>query len=274
MGNVQTISQSVKLEQISKHTIEEYNKNVNETNTTMTQLNDQRVDIGSSINCTIKVNQTALQDGTVQVKLDQQAMFNRKDQVKEDLKTAAGNEINSKFESWGTTWGTKSKVKSDVSTIIEDIVEETWTNENINQTTTDVIQISSQEFKVGFLKCYKGQPPITIDQNATQTLVVNSMLNQIVEKASENEKIRSLQTTSDAKNILDVKGTLGDAGRAISSIVGSIGDIIGGPLMSFVVFAGIALIVALGVFLMLGQSPAGQNAIRSASGGGAGPTQF
>lgn len=274
MGNTQTISQSVKLEQISKKTVDEYNLNLQKTNTDMTQINVQEVDIGASLGCTIKVSQKALQDGEISTGIDTDIMFDRKDQVKEDLQTASAAEIDSKFESWGTTWGTKSKVKSEVSTIIEDIVEETWTNENINETTTNLIQITGQKFNVGVLQCYKGQPPITIDQNASQTLVVNSLLNQIVQKASENEKIKTLKVTADSKNILDVKGTLGDAGRAISGIVGSIGDIIGGPLMSFVIFAGIALIVALGVFLMLGQSPAGQNAIRSASSGGMGPTQF
>jgi len=274
MGNTQTISQSVKLEQISKKTVDEYNKNLQETNTSMTQFNGQEVDIGASFGCTINISQTALQDGEITTGLDTDIMFERKDQVKEDLQTAAAGEIDSKFESWGTTWGTQSKVKSDVSTIIEDIVDETWTNENISKTTTDMVQVTGQKFTIGAMKCYEGQPPITIDQNASQTLVVNSLLNQIVQKASENEKITSLQVTSDAKNVLDVKGTLGDFGRGLTSTIGAVGDIVGGPLMSFVIFAGIALIVALGVFLMLGQSPAGQNAIRSATSGGMGPTQF
>lgn len=274
MGNIQTISQSVKLEQISKKTIDEYTKNLLETKTNMTQILVQEVDIGVSSGCTFDVSLDANQNAKIDTNINTDTMFERKDQVKEDLQTASGTEIDSKFESWGTTWGTKSKVKSDVSTIIEDIVDETWTVENINKTTTNLIQITGQKFNVGAIQCYEGQPPITIDQKATQTLVVKSLLNQIVKKASENDKIKKLKVTADSKNILDIKGTLGDAGRAISGIVDSIGDIFGGPLMSSIIFAGIALIVALGVFLMLGQSPAGQNAIRSASGGGMGPTEF
>ena len=123
------------------------------------------------------------------------------------------------------------------------------------------------------MSCYEGQPTHNFSQHDPQELVVNQLMNQMVQKASEYDKIKTLTTTSDAKNTLDVKGTLGDAGRAVSSVVGSIGAIVGGPLMSSVIFAGIALIVALGVFMMLGQSPAGQNAIRTASGG-MGPTKF
>lgn len=273
MGNSQTISQSVKLEQISKRTVDEYNLNKNRAEINQTQILSQDATLSGIDNCTFDFSQIANQSAEVDMTLDVDAMFERKDQVKEEFQTAAAGEIDSKFESWGTTWGTKSAVKSDVSTIIEDIVDETWTSENIQETSTNQVQIVDGKYEINGMSCYEGQPTQNFSQNATQELVVNQLMNQMVQKASENEKIKTLTTTSDAKNTLDVKGTLGDAGRAVSSVVGSIGAIVGGPLMSSVIFAGIALIVALGVFMMLGQSPAGQNAIRTASGG-MGPTKF
>lgn len=273
MGNTQTISQSVKLEQISKKTVDEYNLNKNTTNITQTQILSQDATLSGIDNCTYDFSQIANQSAKVDVNLDSDAMFERKDQVKEDFQTAAAGEIDSKFESWGTTWGTKSDVKSDVSTIIEEIVEETWTSENIQTTAANQVQILNGKYEITGMSCYEGQPTQNFSQNATQELVVNQIMNQMVQKASEYEKIKSLTTTSEAKNIIDVKGTLGDAGRAVSGALDSIGKIITGPLMSSIVFAGIALIVALVVFMMLGQSPAGQNAIRTASSG-VGPTQL
>ena len=278
MGNTQTISQSVKLEQLNKKVVDEYTENRKEVDINQTQINSLSAELVGVEGCTFDFSQTAQQGTEVDQEINSDVMFKSKNTVAEELKTAAAADIDAKFESWGTTWGTKSKIKSDVSTKITDIVDETWTLKNIEDVSTNQVQIQNGKYVITGMKCYEGQPTQKFTQNATQELVVKQLLQQMIDKASEDEQIRTLTTSSDSANVLDVKGTLGDAGRAISSIVGSIGDIIGGPLMSFVVFAGIALVVALGVFLMLGQSEAGQNAIRSVSGGGGGggmpPTEF
>ena len=261
MGNTQTISQSVKLEQINQKIVDEYNENKNKADLMQTQILSQEADLTGIVNCSFDFSQTAQQGAEVDQSIDAQAMFDRKDKVAEELKVAAAAEIDSKFESWGTTWGTSSKVKTDVSTKIINIVDETWTNKNIQEANANQVQIINGKYTINGMTCYEGQPTLKFTQDATQELIINQLMNQIIEKASEDEQIRSLTTSSDSKNSLDVKGTLGDAGRALTGIVGSIGNIVGGPLMSSVIFAGIALIVALGVFLLLGTSPAGQSAI-------------
>ncbi len=93
MGNTQTISQSVKLEQISKKTVDEYNLNKNTANINQVQILSQDATLSGIENCTFDFSQIANQSAKVDMNLDADAMFERKDTVKAEFKTAADGEF-------------------------------------------------------------------------------------------------------------------------------------------------------------------------------------
>ena len=271
MGNVTSIDKTLKISQISKDITKTDIKNKQDVAAETIQTVNQEVKFAKSSvieGCDINIANTVDLDVTVSSVLDVDTIVESRGKVANKLAANANTFIENNYESLNTAFGNKQKMKESVSQEVENITKNVFKKENIQKVMNKAIQLVGQKVVFrGVIICNE-DGKIDVEQNVAAKIVMDTLLRDVTSQLKETDVYNELEIDSMSSAKSENTGLLGDLGRAWTSVIDSVGGIVTGPLMSLVVFAGSGLIVALVVFLLLGQSPAGQNAIRSTTGAG------
>lgn len=255
MGNSASIEKTLNTSAITKNISETSIKNKANVNSESIQMSEQTVEFaGYTEGCDINIAQTADLEVESSTNLDVESIVNSRSDIASKLKIESNTYVDRQTESLSTAWGNKAKLKERISQEIENITKNVFTKENVTNVVNKAVQVTKQGIKFGGVIVCKEDGSIDVEQNATAKIVVDTLIRDVTDLMYESKVFNDmgLKTTTGASS--KDTGIIGDAGRAISSIIGAIT----GPILAIIV---IAVILLIGLIFMFRQK-------RKGNGGG------
>lgn len=253
MGNSASTRNFIQNNVTMKMTQEFVSKNIAKTTTNTTNLNYSKIDIGYAKNCPVTQKQSIFN----KIEIDSNLNDTSLNELKNELTTALDNTVSQNTElingAFNVTGGNNTSAINDVRSNINMVLTNTINKTNINKVVNDTFNQNTGEIKYLFCE----DSPITVDQNIVSNIIARNILYTVGQALSQNEVLARVINEADQKAKQQNQG--------LNDIIDSIGKAITGPIgisIGGVVLFCCILIIAV---IVLGMSPAGQNAAKKLS---------
>jgi len=228
-------------------------------------IQEMNIMVGTSHpGCKITAGQTIKSSVECEGEFKPQNIVDMKDEIANDLKQAAAQEIETKGDMFQT-----ASVESDVSTKvdqeIQNIVDTQITTENVNTVAATSVNIQTNGLTV--VNCYD---TIDYSQNITAQVTAKAITQSLTQAIMDSTVLNGIVADLDQSS--STKG--GGLGGVFESIGTMFSNMFGGGGMYVSMASSSFLCVVIAGFVMIALSDAGQNAIKTGANSAAGPKLF
>lgn len=241
MGNAQTIEKSLSTSAITKNISETNITNKADVNSESIQISEQTVKFdGITEGCDINIIQKSDLEVESSTNLDVDSIVNSRSDIASKLKIESNTYVDRQTESLSTAWGNKAKLKERISQEIENITKNVFTKENVTKVVNKAVQITKQNiiFGPGSVTICREDGTIDVEQNVAAKIVVDTLIRDVTNLMMESKVYNDMGLKTTTANTSKDTGIIGDAGRAIASVIGAIT----GPIIAIIAVIILAII--------------------------------
>lgn len=255
-GTESKVENVFKMKSLTQKIFKQSTKNIQSCDASGVNIQEMEIAIGTSHpGCPITAGQNIESSVECQGDFKPENIVDMKDEIANDLKQAAQQEIEAKGDMFQT-----AKVKSDVSTNVEqeiqNIVDTEITTENVNTVAASSVNIQSG--KITIVNCYD---EVDFTQNIQAQVTAKAITQSLTKSISDSTVLNGI--AADLETTTTTKG--GGLGGVFESIGTMFGNMFGGGGMYVSASSSSFLCVLVAGVVVLGMSDAGQNAIRNGS---------
>lgn len=234
---------------ITMKTVQSYvDTNILTTETRTTNLNYADVNILNGDGCPISIKQSIFNAITVNQNLDEESIQDLQNSLSSDLQNTATQNAELINGAFNITGGNDTTAVNDVKNSIDVVVKSEITKSKIQKIVNDSFNQNSG--KVTMIFCRNS--PISVDQSIVSNVISQNILHTLGQSLAKNETIAKVVSAADQKAKQQNEG--------LNNIIDSIGKAITGPIgisIGGLILCCCIIIIAV---VVLGMSPAGQNA--------------
>ena len=264
-GTTQTVENVFKMKSLTQKIFKQSTTNIQTCDASGINIQEMNIMVGTSHpGCKITAGQTIKSSVECEGEFKPQNIVDMKDEIANDLKQAASQDIETKGDMFQT-----AKVQSDVSTKVEqeiqNIVDTQITTENVNTVAATSVNIQSGELTI--VNCYD---EVDFSQNITAQVTAKAITQTLTKAIMDSTVLNGIATDLDQSS--STKG--GGLGGVFESIGTMFSNMFGGGGMYVSMASSSFLCVVIAGFVMIALSDAGQNAIKTGANSAAGPKLF
>lgn len=259
-------SQSIKNTLNIKSTTKMLTKTVTETKTSASAACDQaqklKVKLKNVVGCDMDVNQVAACDVTASAAVSVSTLSAAKNKVMEDMKAKTKAALDKSTQAGNFQFGDRSNVDTEVNKELETIIQDEFEEKNLTEIVATSSQVQDGELEVDGYDCTMGGQ-IKWNQNMAAQVAATAVMDKITKRITESDVTKKVKAEIDSKSKSEAGGAaqvVDSVGGAVSSVIGAAGMAAYAPIIACVCCVMILAIVGM----VMGKSPAGQNAIRRA----------
>ena len=264
-GTTQTVENVFKMKSLTQKIFKQSTTNIQTCDASGINIQEMNIMVGTSHpGCKITAGQTIKSSVECEGEFKPQNIVDMKDEIANDLKQAASQDIETKGDMFQT-----ASVESDVSTKvdqeIQNIVDTQITTENVNTVAATSVNIQTNGLTV--VNCYD---TIDYSQNITAQVTAKAITQSLTQAIMDSTVLNGIVADLDQSS--STKG--GGLGGVFESIGTMFSNMFGGGGMYVSMASSSFLCVVIAGFVMIALSDAGQNAIKTGANSAAGPKLF
>ena len=260
----QSIDNTFNMSTLSQNIFEQVSKTATSTTASGTNIQDLTLNIMNLDGCTVSTGQKITAKTMSSSTFDSSSTANIKNVITNDLQAAATSALERNTE-MGSELGqllggdTNQDISSEVNMQIENLVKNTITEETLNSTVAEQVNIQGTVLNIG--NCTDSD--IKVDQDIVADVAATSITNMVRNAIASNEVLNTMAATADSSATSKAGGIAG----ILDSIFAGVADVIGtsqqGAMAASAASVCCVCVLVIGLAVMF-MSPAGQNMGRNA----------
>ena len=255
-GGSQTINQTFDMSAINKSIYEQTTINSNSSMAAQANIQSMQIDLRNIVACKTTVTQSVDASASASSELDTKQTTAIKNAITTEMQAAVQAQVDKVTEAGNFQFGDKQNVNQSLTLAVENVIKNSIITENINKAVAEQVTIQDGVYTVDGYDCTLGGE-INYNQDITAQVVANIVTKNLSDSIAETEVFNDLQAAADAAATSENKG--------IPDIIDSIGEMLAGPL-KWIALACVCCVCVLVIgAVVMGMSPAGQNATRNMS---------
>lgn len=254
-GGSQTINQTFDMSAINKSIYEQTTINSNSSMAAQANIQSMQIDLRNIVACTTNISQTVNASASASSTLENDQTTAIKNAITTDMQAAVQAQVDKVTEAGNFQFGDKQNVNQSLTLAVENIISNSIITENINNAVAEQVTIQDGVYTIDGYDCTLGGE-INYSQDITAQVVANIVTKNLSDAIAESDVLNDLQAAADAAAKTENKG--------IADIIDSIGEMLAGPLKWIALACVMCVCVLVIGAVVMGLSPAGQNATRNA----------
>jgi len=260
-GTEHSVENVFNMKSLTQKIFKQSTTNIQTCDASGVNIQEMKIVVGTAHKgCPITAGQSIKSSVECEGEFKPQNIVDMKDEIANDLKQAASQDIETKGDMFQT-----AKVQSDVSTKvdqeIQNIVDTQITTENVNAVAASSVNIQSGELTI--VNCYD---EVDFNQNITAQVTAKAITQTLTKSIMDSTVLNGIAADLDQTSV--TKG--GGLGGVFESIGTMFSNMFGGGGMYVSASSSCFLCVLVAGFVAIAMSDAGQNAIRNGSKAAAG----
>ena len=259
-NNEQNISQYFNLSAINQSIYEQYTKN--QTTSLASQANIQSMDVvmKNVVGCTSTFRQDIDASASSSSTLTNEQATAIKNAITTEMIAGVKAQIDKVTEFGNFQYGDEANISSDLNLEIQNIISNSVNVENINSAIAEQVSIQDKKITIDGYNCLEAGE-INFTQDISAQLVATLITNNLTNSIASSELLNKLKADVDAASKVENKG--------FADLVTSFFDGLTGPMKYALLASVIGCCLLVVMVVVMGLSPAGQNATRNLSKAGA-----
>jgi len=254
-GGSQSINQTFDMSAINTSVYEQTTINKNTSMAAQANIQNMEIHMKNIVACTTNVTQTVNATASASSELTDDQTTAIKNAITTEMQAAVKAQLEKVTEAGNFQFGDKQNMSQSLKLAIENTVKNSIVKENINKAVADQVTIQDGVYTIDGYDCTLGGE-INYTQDITAQVVANIVTKNLTDTIASTEVFNQLQAAADAAGKTENKG--------IADIIDSIGEMLAGPL-KWIALACVCCVCVLVIgAVVMGMSPAGQNATRNA----------
>ena len=254
-GGSQSINQTFDLSAINTSIYEQTTINSNSSMAAQANIQNMQVDMRNIVGCTATFGQTVNASASASSELTDDQTTAIKNAITTEMQAAVKAQLEKVTEAGNFQFGDKQNMSQSLKLAIENTVKNSIVTENINKAVADQVTIQDGVYTIDGYDCTLGGE-INYTQDITAQVVANIVTKNLSDSIATTEVFNQLQAAADAAGKTENKG--------IADIIDSIFEGLAGPLKWIALACVMCVCVLVIGAVVMGMSPAGQNATRNA----------
>lgn len=254
-GGSQKINQTFDMSAINKSIYEQTTINSNSSMAAQANIQTMRIDMRNIVGCTTNIIQNVNASASASSELDNKQTTAIKNAITTEMQAAVQAQVDKVTEAGNLQFGDKQNVNQSLNLEVENIIKNSIITENINKAVAEQATIQDGIYTIDGYDCTLGGE-INYTQDITAQVVANILTKNLSDSIAESDILNDLQAAADAAAASENKG--------IADIIDSIGEMLAGPLKWIALACVMCVCVLVIGAVVMGLSPAGQNATRNA----------
>ena len=254
-GGSQTINQTFDMSAINKSIYEQTTINSNSSMAAQANIQSMQIDLRNIVACTTNISQTVNASASASSTLENDQTTAIKNAITTEMQAAVQAQVEKVTEAGNFQFGDKQNVNQSLTLAVENIISNSIITENINNAVAEQVTIQDGVYTIDGYDCTLGGE-INYSQDITAQVVANIVTKNLSDAIAESDVLNDLQAAADAAAKTENKG--------IADIIDSIGEMLAGPLKWIALACVMCVCVLVIGAVVMGLSPAGQNATRNA----------
>jgi len=259
-GGSQTISQRFNLSAINQSIYEQTTINKSTSLAAQTNIQSMDVQLRNVIGCDATFIQNINAEVSSSSTIDSVQTTAIKNAISTELTAAVGAQIEKATEAGNFQFGDKQNVNQNVTLEIQNIIDNSVVTENINNAISEQVSVQDKLIVIDGYDCREGGQ-INFEQDITAQVVADVVTKNLTDALSSSDLINQLSAAADASQKSENKG--------IADIVRSFFEGLTGPMKYALIASVVCCCMVVVLVIVMGLSPAGQNATRNLSKAGA-----
>tara|TARA_B110001450_G_scaffold77948_1_gene74056 strand:- start:45 stop:842 length:798 start_codon:yes stop_codon:yes gene_type:complete len=255
-GGSQSINQTFDMSAINKSVYEQTTINENTATASQANIQSMQIDMKNIVGCTTNITQNVTAEVNANSELTNDQTTAIKTAITTEMQAAVEAQLEKVTEAGNFQFGDKQNMNQSLALAIENTVKNSIITENINKAVGEQVTIQDGIYTIDGYDCTLGGE-INYSQDITAQVVASIVTKNLSDSIASTEVFNDLQAAADAAGKTENKG--------IADIIDSIGDLLAGPL-KWIALACVCCVCVLVIgAVVMGMSPAGQNATRNMS---------
>jgi hypothetical protein len=254
-GGSQKINQTFDMSAINKSIYEQTTINSNSSMAAQANIQNMEVHLKNIVACTTTITQTVNASASASSELDNTQTTAIKNAITTEMQAAVQAQVDKVTEAGNLQFGDKQNVNQSLNLEVENIIKNSIVTENINKAVAEQVTIQDGIYTIDGYDCTLGGE-INYTQDITAQVVANIVTKNLTDSIAQSDILNDLQAAADAAAASENKG--------IADIIDSIGEMLAGPLKWIALACVMCVCVLVIGAVVMGMSPAGQNATRNA----------
>ena len=255
-GGNQKISQTFDMSAINQSIYQQTTLNQNSSIASQANINTMNLDMRNIVGCTTNVLQNIDATASSSSTLNNTQTTAIKNAITTEMQAAVKAQIDKVTEAGNFQFGDKQSVNQEVTLAVQNIIENTIVTENINAAVAEQVSINDGVYTIDGYDCtISGE--INYTQDITAQVVATVVTTNLTDAIAESDILNQLQAAADAAAKTENKG--------IADIINSIFEGLTGWMKYIAIASVVCCCMVVVLAVVMGLSPAGQNATRNMS---------
>jgi hypothetical protein len=259
-GGEQKINQAFDMSAINQSIYEQTTKNKSTSLAAQTNLQSMDVQLRNVIGCDATFKQNINAEASSSSTLINQQTTEIKNAITTEMTAAVEAQIEKVTETGNFQFGDEQNVSQELKLEIQNIIDNSVITENINEAIAEQVSIQDKLITIDGMDCREGGS-INFEQDITAQVVANIITNNLTDAIASSDLLNQLSAAADASQKTENKG--------FADIIGTFFEGLTGPMKYAMIASVVCCCMIVVLAVVMGLSPAGQNATRNLSKAGA-----
>jgi len=260
-GGSQTINQTFDMSILNESIYQQTTINQSTSIASQANINTMNIDMRNIVGCTANVIQNIDATASSSSTLTNQQTTEIKNAITNEMQAAVQAQVEKVTEAGNFQFGDEQNVNQELILAVENVISNSIITENINDSIAEQVSINDGIYTIDGYDCtISGE--INFTQDITAQVVATLVTKNLTEAIASNDVLNQLQAAADAAAKTENKG--------IADIVSAFFEGLTGPMKYAMIASVVCCCLLIVLLVVMGMSPAGQNATRNLSKAGAG----
>jgi len=255
-GGKQTINQTFDMSALNKSIYEQTTINSNSSMAAQANIQSMQIDLRNIVACTTNISQTVNASASASSTLENDQTTAIKNAITTEMQAAVQAQVDKVTEAGNFQFGDKQNVNQNVILAVQNVIENSIVTENINEAVAEQVTIQDGVYTIDGYDCTLGGE-INYSQDITAQVVANIVTKNLTDSIAQSDVLNQLQAAADAATKTENKG--------IADIINSIFEGLTGWMKYIAIASVVCCCMVVILAVVMGLSPAGQNATRNMS---------
>jgi len=259
-GGEQSINQAFDMSAINRSIYEQTTINKNTSLAAQTNIQSMDVQLRNVIGCDATFKQNINAEASSSSTLINQQTTEIMNAITTEMTAAVQAQIEKVTETGNFQFGDEQNVSQELTLEIQNIIDNSVITENINEAIAEQVSIQDKLITIDGMDCREGGS-INFEQDITAQVVANIITNNLTDAISSSDLLNQLSAAAEASQKTENKG--------FADIITSFFEGLTGPMKYAMIASVVCCCMIVVLAVVMGLSPAGQNATRNLSKAGA-----
>ena len=255
-GGSQTINQTFDMSALNKSIYEQTTINSNSSMAAQANIQSMQIDLRNIVACTTNISQTVNASASASSTLENDQTTAIKNAITTEMQAAVQAQVDKVTEAGNFQFGDKQNVNQEVTLAVQNVIENSIVTENINEAVAEQVTIQDGVYTIDGYDCTLGGE-INYSQDITAQVVANIVTKNLTDSIAQSDVLNQLQAAADAAARTENKG--------LADIITSFFEGLTGPMKYAMIASVVCCCMVVVLAVVMGLSPAGQNATRNMS---------